>query len=99
MDGGAWWAAAAHGLANSWTQLKRLSSSSIIIIILKRNDYLAPSIRTAITLERTGDSSSFSVTGMYTRIILFLLVPLLQGIVHGDICCIVNEETEAQKVH
>ena len=27
MDGGAWWAAV-HGVAQSWTQLKRLSSSS-----------------------------------------------------------------------
>jgi len=27
MDGGAWWAAV-YGVAQSWTQLKRLSSSS-----------------------------------------------------------------------
>ena len=27
MDGGAWWAAV-HGVAQSWTRLKRLSSSS-----------------------------------------------------------------------
>ena len=31
MDGGAWWAAV-HGIAKSWTRLKRLSSSSISLI-------------------------------------------------------------------
>ena len=29
-DGGAWWAAIVYGVAQSWTQLKRLSSSSSI---------------------------------------------------------------------
>ena len=29
MDGGAWWAAM-YGVAQSWTRLKRLSSSSMI---------------------------------------------------------------------
>ena len=29
MDGGAWWAAV-HGVAQGWTQLKRLSSSITI---------------------------------------------------------------------
>ena len=31
-EGGAWWAAI-YGVAQSWTQLKRLSSSSIVILI------------------------------------------------------------------
>ena len=31
VDGGAWWAAV-HGVAQSWTRLKRLSSSSSSII-------------------------------------------------------------------
>ena len=30
-DGGAWWAAV-YGVAQSWTQLKRLSSSSSVIL-------------------------------------------------------------------
>ena len=32
-DGGAWWAAV-YGVAQSWTQLKRLSSSSIYCILM-----------------------------------------------------------------
>ena len=32
-DGGAWWAAI-HGVAQRWTRLKRLSSSSSLILIL-----------------------------------------------------------------
>ena len=32
MDRGAWWAAV-HGVAQSWTRLKRLSSSSSSIIL------------------------------------------------------------------
>ena len=34
-DGGAWWAAV-YGIAQSLTQLKRLSSSSMIVLILIR---------------------------------------------------------------
>ena len=42
-DGGAWWAAI-YGVAQSWTQLKRLSSSSstvhLFIIFIFLQDYL-----------------------------------------------------------
>ena len=34
MDRGAWWATV-HGVAKSWTQLKRLSSNSSSILIYK----------------------------------------------------------------
>ena len=39
-DGGAWWAAV-YGVAQSWTQLKRLSSSSSSIRTLQREKYLS----------------------------------------------------------
>ena len=38
MDGGSWWAAA-HGVAKSWTRLKRLSSSSSSIYL-----YVSPNL-------------------------------------------------------
>ena len=38
-DRGAWWAAV-YRVAQSWTRLKRLSSSSMIIINLNQNDKL-----------------------------------------------------------
>ena len=34
MDGGAWWAAI-YGVAQSWTQLKRLSSSSSMLFLIQ----------------------------------------------------------------
>ena len=37
-DGGAWWAAA-YGVAQSWTRLKRLSSSSSSLIPSFKNMY------------------------------------------------------------
>ena len=37
VDGGAWWAAI-HGVARSWTQLKRLSSSSSRDLSMKIRD-------------------------------------------------------------
>ena len=43
-DGGAWWAAV-YGVAQSWTQLKRLSSSSSMKIFIKKaNRNWIPSI-------------------------------------------------------
>ena len=40
MDGGAWWAAV-YGVAQSWTRLKRLSSSSsnVLYIPFKKKDF------------------------------------------------------------
>ena len=38
-DGGAWWAAVS-GVAQSWTRLKRLSSSSSMVFSLLRHDRL-----------------------------------------------------------
>ena len=43
MDGGAWWAAV-HGVAHSWTQLKRLSSSS------SRLGHLPPLVKNSFSL-------------------------------------------------
>ena len=40
MDGGAWWAAV-YGVAQSWTRLKRLSSSSSIDIESLKVLYIA----------------------------------------------------------
>ena len=37
-DGGAWWAAV-YGVAQSWTRLKRLSSSSSVLLLLETNEF------------------------------------------------------------
>ena len=76
MDGGAWWAAV-YGVAQSWTRLKRLSSSSsssfvFLIYSLK----LALSLFSFTLIKRLFSSSSLSairvVSSAYLRLLMFL---------------------------
>ena len=73
-DGGAWWAAV-YGVAQSWTRLKRLSSSSYdnqkgMMVIFQTSTSLGDSLMTLIRLTKTphqANKSAFRIsTGLST---------------------------------
>ena len=77
VDGGAWWAAV-YGAAQSWTRLKRLSSSSssssFVFLIYSLKPAL--SLSSFTLLKRLFSSSSLSairvVSSAYLRLLMFL---------------------------
>ena len=77
MDGGAWWAAI-HGVAQSWTRLKRLNSSSSPFYMWDQNSSCLPSWKLSAT-------AIISCLNVYNQKVWYLVVFLILLAFHPQI--------------